>query len=366
MVSAQAEPRPRRLASELGGTSVDMLGLSEDARFVLDTMGITTIEDLLPVLVAQPQLAARVLDVDGGAIALRQRLGELASRGELTLLAAPSPPRRPLDQRLGLHVDTTVLARPLAGPDRHRAAGARRPPATELDLDLIVGLHDRLGTPRDQGDRSTCVGHALASAAELAHQPLQLSPQFVYYHAKQIDGRADVSGTYLWAAARPMTDVGICLEALWPYAGDVRPDDETHGQPSSGAIADAATRRALPTSSLLSGVDREALWAHLDEDRAVVLGVQVFGTWDGDESRRTGKITMPGDDAIAVGGHAVCVVGYGYSEEVFGTSDGWFFLARNSWGTWWAPANPFGAGHVLLPARYVETYGVEAAVPRYA
>jgi len=360
MDSARAEQRPRRLVSEIGGTAVGELGLSERSRFVLDTMSITTIEDLLAVVIAQPQLAEGILDLEGGVHGLRQKLGAL------TLLSAPSPPRRPLDQRLGLQLDTTLLARPLAAADRHRAAGARQPPSSELDLDLIVGLHDRLGPPRDQGDRSTCVGHAFAAAAELAHRPLQLSPQFVYYHAKQIDGRPEVSGTYLWAAARPMTDVGICVEALWPYEDDLRPGDETHGQPSPDATADASARRALTTSPLLSSIDRESLWDHLDDDVAVVLGVQVFSTWDGDESRRTGKITMPGDGAPPIGGHALCLVGYGYSEEVFGTTDGWFFLARNSWGTWWAPANPFGAGHVLLPARYVETYAVEAAVARYS
>ena len=53
------------------------------------------------------------------------------------------------------------------------------------------------------------------------------------------------------------------------------------------------------------------------------------------------------------GQHALLVVGY--------DDPGRYWIVKNSWGTGWASASPYGAGFGALPFAYVDQFGLEAA-----
>ena len=54
------------------------------------------------------------------------------------------------------------------------------------------------------------------------------------------------------------------------------------------------------------------------------------------------------------GGHALCFAGYADDASYPG---GGYFLARNSWGTKWAPESPDGAGYARIPYAYMAMLG---------
>ena len=65
----------------------------------------------------------------------------------------------------------------------------------------------------------------------------------------------------------------------------------------------------------------------------------------------------------AVGGHAVCLVGY--QDNPASPGGGWF-IVRNSWSTNWASQSPYGAGYGTIPYQYIANDATEAftaAVP---
>ena len=65
----------------------------------------------------------------------------------------------------------------------------------------------------------------------------------------------------------------------------------------------------------------------------------------------------------AEGGHAVILVGY---QDSTSSPGGGFFIVRNSWGTGWAYASPYGPGYGTIPYQYIANEASEAftaAVP---
>ena len=64
------------------------------------------------------------------------------------------------------------------------------------------------------------------------------------------------------------------------------------------------------------------------------------------------------------GGNAMCFIGY---QDDSSSPGGGFFILRNSWGTGWGSACPYGAGNGTVPYQYIANDGWEAVttpVPR--
>jgi len=81
---------------------------------------------------------------------------------------------------------------------------------------------------------------------------------------------------------------------------------------------------------------------------AVLLGIRLFATWyapSGD-----GRIALPASSAVALGGHAVLLVGYDGDAGATG-----YFIVRNSWGDDWGEE-----GYAYLPDTYIEAHGLQA------
>lgn len=59
----------------------------------------------------------------------------------------------------------------------------------------------------------------------------------------------------------------------------------------------------------------------------------------------------------AVGGHAVCLVGY---QDTPDSPGGGYFILRNSWHTTWAYESPYGPGYGVIPYQYITNDAWEA------
>jgi C1A family cysteine protease len=116
--------------------------------------------------------------------------------------------------------------------------------------------------------------------------------------------------------------VGICSEADYPYI-----DRRFKDNPSLAAESHAGQYKI---SEYHRVQDSFALKAALSEGQPVVIGLQVYESFQSDEVARSGIVPFPKKMAERIlGGHAMLAVGYvdrGKSGAV---------IVRNSWGNEW-------------------------------
>ena len=228
---------------------------------------------------------------------------------------------------------------------------------------IHADLRDHFSGIRSQGERGTCVAHAVVALMEHVwkknrKQTQDFSEQFLYWNCKRQDNAPQLGGTYQRIAIAVLVSEGVCREKTWPY--NLKPDADNEGQgppPSRAQVVDEALRYR-PTQGIArdprsSQVIRELM----DEDTPVAVSVPVYPSWWGQTTDLYGQIPMPRPGEQAESGHAVCLVGYGYDPDFSG---GGFFIIRNSWGAGWASQSPFGPGYGSIPFAYIDHYNWES------
>lgn len=210
----------------------------------------------------------------------------------------------------------------------------------------------------DQGGTGSCVGWATGDGvmryqlvkAGLLLEDEHVSPRYIWMGSKETDefcARPETfieqCGTSLKAAVQLCKQFGVVTTDLLPF----ELTDTLYAGPENVFWAAAARRRA--TSYFNIGLDLDRWKMALAQDSPVLAGLTVDRTWL-DAAGAHGELATF-DPGSAIGGHAVCVVGY--------DSDGWF-IVRNSWGTDWGDE---GFGYVspeyvqaaFFPESYVVT-----------
>jgi hypothetical protein len=220
-----------------------------------------------------------------------------------------------------------------------------------------VDLSDRLGPVRDQGDRGTCVAHAMVAVREFEERRLgrapDLSPQHLYYLCKQSDGEPG-PGTFPSTALEQLTEHGVCREKTWPY--DPR---QTHdeGQGPAPRAAGGEARRYRIIASGRSEATVANLKARFDGAQGAPkvhsFSAIVFSSLSSSEVFRTGDVVMPFEGEPERGRHHLVAVGY---EDHPSAPGGGWVLFRNSWGTRWGRESAVGPGHGRLPYAYWSRY----------
>ena len=231
---------------------------------------------------------------------------------------------------------------------------------------------------RDQGDRGTCVAHALVAAREHGCPARPLSPQFLFWATKTTghDPFPQSDGSRLEYAHQALATEGVCEDSHWPYDGQELPGDVAHvggSDPSQAALANAKQHRRNCT--YYQGATRGGAKLLLDElsaSRAPVaisvpvfasVGTQSFTNWNTPVAEVHGCVIDPPPRSIVVGAHAVCVTGFSPDpHELMGG----YFVFRNSWGLDWGRAAPDPSvkpkvhtpepGYGQISATYVEKY----------
>jgi hypothetical protein len=332
--------------------------LSEENRQRLAALSITTAEELLGLIAADPENTAEFLGGEGDLASIQADLGrqvdpgamaELAEAGEAELALGAEPPPH---VEVEMQADPEVFERSILP-----AARDQEDVPTQLEADIV----DCMGKVRNQGERGTCVAHAVCAMAECllyrsTGERLDLSEQFLYWNAKRIDGKPNKKGTLIRAAAELSVSDGNCLEQTWPYVSQPVPGNEGQGPPPGGAAPEATNRR-LSSAVPLPDRSPQAIREALDEGKPVALSIPVYQNWYGNPAvNSSGEIPMPLPKSKLKSGHAMCAVGYGSDPDMAG---GGAFVLRNSWGTDWAPQSRVAPGHALLPYLYFELYGWE-------
>lgn len=190
----------------------------------------------------------------------------------------------------------------------------------------------------DQGNKGACVGFASATALFILLKRMlfitnrtnlklpPLSPMWIYYFARQIDGLGlEDKGTSIRSGLKALKEYGAPLLKNMPYSYDVRkaPNDKIL---SSKVFKISGYYRILRSPDIINEVKTILSVEHLP----IVIGLRLFKNQLEYAKYNKGYLNYPDninevDDYI--GGHAVCLTGYKYDDK----GDLWFECI-NSWG----------------------------------
>lgn len=179
----------------------------------------------------------------------------------------------------------------------------------------------------DQGQLGSCTANAVVGAYELLlnkqypKKYVDLSRLFVYYNARLIDGSVNEDiGAYIRDGIKSVKHYGVCTEKLWPYNIDnfaIKPSDESY---------EDAKHRNIKNYYRVTGLENTL--DALNNGHPVVVGILVYSEFDELTAMRP-ILLPPATNSVhsPLGGHAVLLVGYNYSNRLV--------LARNSFGPDW-------------------------------
>lgn len=208
-------------------------------------------------------------------------------------------------------------------------------------LPVKIDLRKHCSPVEDQGQLGSCTANALAGALEFLelkqNQPLvDLSRLFIYYNERVIEHsvRQD-AGAMLRDGIKSLAKQGVCSETAWPYV-----ISRFAKKPSPPCYAQAK-QHTIANYQRLSNTDE--MRACLASGYPFVFGFTVYESFESGAVARTGILNMPKTSERAIGGHAVCAVGYDDVAQRF--------IVRNSWGSTWGKGGYFTMPYAYLADR---------------
>lgn len=232
-------------------------------------------------------------------------------------------------------------------------------PHSEVVLPKAVDLRPKCPSVYDQGDLGSCTANAGCACRImlLNDSKVDLSRLFLYYMERAYEGDIKKDdGATLRDTCKSIYKIGVCEEKYMPY--DV---DKFARRPSSRALLNAGKYKISAYKSLGS----------LDEikqnlalrQQPVLLGMDVYESFESEKVAKTGVMTLPGKDEKKIGGHAVLVVGYKDSVRTYGfayrkqTNNG-YLIVRNSWGSDWGDKGNFYMPYGYVKPEYTYDYWI--------
>ncbi|MCK4995180.1 MAG: C1 family peptidase [Candidatus Omnitrophica bacterium] len=210
-----------------------------------------------------------------------------------------------------------------------------------VKLPKKIDYTKKLSPVRDQGNEGTCVSFACASGMKEYQEMLdyeklvELSPRFIYSECKKIDGMPESEGTTLRAAMQVLSKKGVCQEKFWPY----KPYQKDKAK--KGFSTNAKKFRIKTYARILN---LNELRLNIATKGPCIIGVQVY---EGMMKTKTGLVPMPKKNESALGGHAICPVGYDDTKKLI--------KFKNSWSDKWGQK-----GYGFLNYAYIEQYMIDA------
>lgn len=192
----------------------------------------------------------------------------------------------------------------------------------------------------DQTTLGSCTANAWAFAIEYDEykqgksNPSTPSRLMFYYCERVIDGDVDQdAGSTLTTGKQVCETIGACAESMWGY--DVT---KLTVKPPQSCYDAAALNKGLQFQQVNQTLDD--IKSALIEGYPVVFGFQVYEELQSDAVKVSGMLPDPTPDEQPIGGHAVAIVGFDDSKQMF--------KVRNSWGPDWGLNGCFWASYKYL------------------
>jgi hypothetical protein len=195
-------------------------------------------------------------------------------------------------------------------------------------------LREWFGPARDQEGRETCLAFATSDshAAAIGGTWLPLSPEYLFYHAKQRDMTVADQGTTIPAIRAALEHDDQPAESGWPYLSQFPADLKQWKPPSE--VGKLFRRVSEP-----NGKAFDEIWNTVEGDQPVLMAMTISDAFYMPGSNGVVDSDQPQDRTRK---HAVVVVATGTQAKKR------LLLARNSWGDSWGVS-----GYAWLVERYV-------------
>lgn len=213
-----------------------------------------------------------------------------------------------------------------------------------VPLPKAIDYTGNMSPVRDQGNEGTCVAFASVVGVKEYQDSkeyrklIELSPRFLYNLCKKFDGSPDETGTYPRVAMKVLLNYGVCPENYWPY----KPHQTDVPRKNSEIYAKKYRIKAYARLNGVAEMKRSLL-----VNGPFLAGVEVFESWFTKKVQNTGLIPVPKINEKQEGGHAICVVGFDDSRQLF--------KFKNSWGGRWA-----NKGYGYLSYDYIKRHCLDA------
>lgn len=215
-----------------------------------------------------------------------------------------------------------------------------------MPLPEKVDLRPEMPPVYNQGQLGSCTANAGGAAFAYMHKKNEKelfmpSRLFIYYNTRKRDGTIKYdAGSTIRSTIKAMVKYGAALEELWPY--DI---EKFAAKPLSRVYKNGKTNMVV--SYLKVPQNETALKTSLAQGFPIVFGFSVYDSFESVTVANTGIVEMPLDDESLVGGHAVVLVGYDDTQNMF--------IVRNSWGEEWGDQ-----GYCYMPYEYILNHDLSA------
>ncbi|OPH61703.1 hypothetical protein BC351_00225 [Paenibacillus ferrarius] len=172
-----------------------------------------------------------------------------------------------------------------------------------------------------------------------SHYYFYLSQLFLYYKTRETEGTIDWdSGISIRNGLRIAQQIGVCRESFFPY--DI---SKYKVLPSREAEKDAADYKINDYHRIMTVTQ---LKSALSEGCPVVLGIEVWNSFEYDEVKNTGFVPLPDKTKESIiGYHAMLIMGW---KKIY---DKEYMIVRNSYG------QNFGDnGYLYIPMDFIGRY----------
>lgn len=214
------------------------------------------------------------------------------------------------------------------------------PSAAELlNLPPSVDLRQHCPPVMDQLALGSCTTHGITAALRYAlikqgQADYPMARLQLYYDERGVEGTIPVdSGAEIRTGIKCAARIGVAHESLWPY--DV---SQFKRRPPKAVYADALKFEALEYKRVQ--INASHVKAALAANFPVVIGLNIYAAFEGDQVASNGVVPMPGPNDAPAGGHCLICVGYGQHSG--------YFTVMNSWGADWADK-----GFCYFPEEYI-------------
>lgn len=208
-----------------------------------------------------------------------------------------------------------------------------------IPLPEKVDLRPDMPPVYNQGHLGSCTANAGGAAFVYMHKKnenelFMPSRLFIYYNTRKRDGTIKYdAGSTIRSTIKSMVSYGVAKEDLWPY--DI---SKFAAKPLLRVYKNGRTN--LVVNYFKVPHNEAAIKTSLAQGFPVVFGFSVYDSFETADVADTGVVKMPSAEESLIGGHAVVLVGYDDTQNVF--------IVRNSWGETWGDG-----GYCYMPYEYI-------------
>jgi C1A family cysteine protease len=236
----------------------------------------------------------------------------------------------------------------IRAPKKHTAYGIASIPGLKIAAPPPIDMHlaEFMQAVKDQGQLGSCTAHAgtedrEALAAQYQGKQITLSPIFLYYIERQLDGTLDQGdcGSTGETSCRALNQFGCCLESDDPY-------DTSAFQtaPSPDQLTEAIAFKAGAYHSLFTAEDVKLC---INSGYRVRIGMNVYDSFENIGSDGLMPNPNPNKESL-LGGHEILIYGYDDTVQCPHAKSKGAVRVRNSWGKDWGLNGDFWMSYEML------------------